>query len=228
MKILRVLFVAIFAVGGFMTPPATAKPGEEIDRILQEFSRRKSNLDDTVQALVKSMAESPEDPGVPKAFAFLIHRGGVSEGSDYDMGEAFLRRLEKHHRDNDQLAAALIAMIGFREDETIAFYERLGEESESALVSGTALLALASSFEYDPDNIPRYEAALKKMIEKHPGLKYGRRDLTGYATQKLYASENLRVGDVAPEVEGEDVDGKKFKLSDYRGKVVFFNFWGDW
>ena len=32
----------------------------------------------------------------------------------------------------------------------------------------------------------------------------------------------------APEIEGEDVDGKKFKLSDYRGKVVMIDFWGDW
>ena len=31
-----------------------------------------------------------------------------------------------------------------------------------------------------------------------------------------------------PEIKGEDVDGKSFKLSDYRGKVVVIDFWGDW
>jgi hypothetical protein len=36
------------------------------------------------------------------------------------------------------------------------------------------------------------------------------------------------VGRVAPEIEGEDIDGKKFKLSDYRGKVVVLDFWGHW
>ena len=25
-----------------------------------------------------------------------------------------------------------------------------------------------------------------------------------------------------------DLDGVEFKLSDYRGKVVFLDFWGDW
>jgi hypothetical protein len=38
----------------------------------------------------------------------------------------------------------------------------------------------------------------------------------------------LAVGTVAPEVEGEDTDGKAFKLSDYRGKVVLLDFWGHW
>lgn len=35
-------------------------------------------------------------------------------------------------------------------------------------------------------------------------------------------------GKAAPEIEGEDVEGKRFKLSDYRGKVVLLDFWGDW
>jgi hypothetical protein len=36
------------------------------------------------------------------------------------------------------------------------------------------------------------------------------------------------VGKPAPEIEGEDVDGARFKLSDYRGKVVMLDFWGHW
>jgi predicted Zn finger-like uncharacterized protein len=37
-----------------------------------------------------------------------------------------------------------------------------------------------------------------------------------------------QVGSAAPEIEAEDLDGKKFKLSDYRGKVVLLDFWGNW
>jgi cytochrome oxidase Cu insertion factor (SCO1/SenC/PrrC family) len=36
------------------------------------------------------------------------------------------------------------------------------------------------------------------------------------------------VDKAAPEITGEDVDGKKFKLSDYKGKVVLLDFWGNW
>ena len=38
----------------------------------------------------------------------------------------------------------------------------------------------------------------------------------------------IQVGAVAPEIEGEDLDGNRFKLSDYRGKVVILDFWGHW
>jgi len=37
-----------------------------------------------------------------------------------------------------------------------------------------------------------------------------------------------QVGMTAKEIEGEDIDGKQFKLSDYRGKVVLLDFWGHW
>src|SRR5262245_2897823 len=38
----------------------------------------------------------------------------------------------------------------------------------------------------------------------------------------------LEIGDTALEIEGEDIDGQTFKLSDYRGKVVVLDFWGHW
>ena len=41
-------------------------------------------------------------------------------------------------------------------------------------------------------------------------------------------SVGLNIGNEAPEIEAEDLDGETFKLSDYRGKVVMLDFWGDW
>jgi len=40
--------------------------------------------------------------------------------------------------------------------------------------------------------------------------------------------EGLKVGNLAPDIENEDLDGETFKLSDYRGKVVMLDFWGNW
>jgi thiol-disulfide isomerase/thioredoxin len=48
------------------------------------------------------------------------------------------------------------------------------------------------------------------------------------AAHDLYELQHLRTGQVAPEIEGDDLDGQKLKLSDYRGKVVFLSFWGSW
>ena len=38
----------------------------------------------------------------------------------------------------------------------------------------------------------------------------------------------LRVGAVAPDFDGETVDGEPFQLSDFRGKVTVVEFWGFW
>jgi hypothetical protein len=61
--------------------------------------------------------------------------------------------------------------------------------------------------------------------------KYGAEKLPGgdtvaeRAKGELFELRNLRVGKVAPDIEGEDQDGKRFKLSEYRGKVVLLDFW---
>ena len=44
----------------------------------------------------------------------------------------------------------------------------------------------------------------------------------------LFELQRLQPGMTVPEIEGNDLDGKAFKLSDYRSKVVLLDFWGDW
>jgi peroxiredoxin len=48
------------------------------------------------------------------------------------------------------------------------------------------------------------------------------------AQQALFQMRELIVGRPAPDIEGEDADGRRFKLSDYRGKVVVLTFSGNW
>jgi hypothetical protein len=48
------------------------------------------------------------------------------------------------------------------------------------------------------------------------------------ARGELFEVRRLQVGKVALDIIAEDLDGVKFKLSDYRGKVVVLDFWGNW
>jgi hypothetical protein len=52
--------------------------------------------------------------------------------------------------------------------------------------------------------------------------------LSGCNPPPLPPKAGLQIGDIAPDIEGEDIDGKEFKLSDYRGKVVVLSFWAMW
>ena len=75
------------------------------------------------------------------------------------------------------------------------------------------------------------EAAFEQAADKYADVKFreGSDDTIGEeAKAALFEIRELAIGKVAPELEGEDLDGKPFKLSDYRGKVVVLDFWGNW
>ena len=48
------------------------------------------------------------------------------------------------------------------------------------------------------------------------------------AKSELFEIRFLAIGKTAPDIEGEDQDGKKFRLSDYKGKVVLLDFWSQY
>lgn len=52
--------------------------------------------------------------------------------------------------------------------------------------------------------------------------------LTSDVRNRIELRERFSIGMVAPDIEGVDLDGTPFKLSDYEGKVLFVDFWGDW
>ena len=62
----------------------------------------------------------------------------------------------------------------------------------------------------------------------HADLEINGRNITNSIKTKRDAAEKLAIGKVAPEIIGKDVNGKEMKLSDYRGKIVVIDFWGDW
>lgn len=65
------------------------------------------------------------------------------------------------------------------------------------------------------------------VLNANPRLHFGA-TMSEIAQHDIYELENLHVGAVAPEIEGRDMEGLPMRLSDYRGKVVFLKFWGDW
>ncbi|MGA1489023.1 MAG: hypothetical protein ACO4CW_03860 [Planctomycetota bacterium] len=74
------------------------------------------------------------------------------------------------------------------------------------------------------------ESLFAKIVESYgeiPSMR-GSDTLGDIAGRDLFELRNLSVGKQAPEIEGEDLFGSTFKLSDYRGKVIFLDFWGDW
>ena len=72
------------------------------------------------------------------------------------------------------------------------------------------------------------ENLLDRVTNDFGEIKQGEKTLAQLAEPLLFELRFLAVGKTAPDIDGEDIDGKTFKLSDYRGKVVMLDFWGHW
>jgi hypothetical protein len=96
--------------------------------------------------------------------------------------------------------------------------QRLGKEQVQALLATK------------PAQIEKEaEGLLEEVLARYKDVKGTFRGTLGKSAEgDLFELRNLTVGKAAPDIEGEDVDGKKFKLSEYRGKVVVLDFWGHW
>src|SRR5262245_8369723 len=69
------------------------------------------------------------------------------------------------------------------------------------------------------------ESILELAISKYGDVKMSFGVVGESAKTELFALRRLAVGKEAPDIEGVDQDGNRFKLSDYRGKVVLLYFW---
>jgi hypothetical protein len=74
--------------------------------------------------------------------------------------------------------------------------------------------------------IKEVETLFELAVDKYGDVKIDFGPTVGEkAKVELFEIRHLSVGKEAPDIKGEDQDGKPFKLSDYRGKVVLLDFW---
>ena len=91
-------------------------------------------------------------------------------------------------------------------------------------VQAIARFFKTKNYETDP---AIQEQALIALQESHARVAYRGNTLDDMINPLLSAMQ-FQVGKMAPEIVGPDIDEAEFKLSDYRGKVVVLDFWGDW
>ena len=69
---------------------------------------------------------------------------------------------------------------------------------------------------------------LEQIRSKYGDVEWQEGKLSESLEPLIFTLKYLQVGRTPPDIIGKDVDGAEFKLSDFRGKVVVLDFWGDW
>ena len=72
------------------------------------------------------------------------------------------------------------------------------------------------------------ERLYARVVKSFANVPLGESTMGKTAEKELFAIRHLSLGGKAPGIEGTDIDGKPFKLADYRGKVIVLDFWGNW
>jgi thiol-disulfide isomerase/thioredoxin/outer membrane murein-binding lipoprotein Lpp len=211
-----------------------AKTDEERAKVNKELSAKNipCSYAPKVMAL---MRDHPKDDFVLDAFRWLTRQycGGTEYEEAVDlvirdwiedkrMVDVFQTLGNYHRTEADRLLLAAIDKSPHRTVQGLARY------TLAASIIQAANWQVNASPEERQAREKKAENLLEQVVEKYGDLEYGTSTLGKSAEATLFEVRHLGVGKTAPEIEGEDVDGKTMKLSDTRGKVVLVVFWGTW
>lgn len=179
----------------------------------------------------KFAAAAAKHAGTEGAVPFLLTSVSMNYRSKAETAKAHLATLLASHADSPKLkdlTSTLIYGVHSMGEPTVR--EAMGTiiaKNPHADVKAAMHYARGAIVNRDRESTAadREKAVedMRQAVALAPESRYGSR-----AKSTIYELEHLQVGMVAPDITGNDLDGVAFKLSDYRGKVVFLDFWGDW
>ena len=179
-------------------------------------------------------AEAAERAGTEAAIPFLMwvtQNAMPMEGAGRKAAKDCLRELVTTHRSSDQLEE-LTWMLGrlvyfFGEEDGAAIGAALEAESPSQEVRTWAVFSRRSgALESAPVDSSAFAEAVAEL--RAALSKVDMEMLSDEVENRIAVRERFSIGMIAPDIEGIDLAGDPFSLSDYEGKVVLVDFWGDW
>jgi hypothetical protein len=183
--------------------PGTPEAGKAGDWIAKDFITNKK-----VEALLGRLSFSPSE------VADKLFPAAAEKIKDPESRYVVRYYLANYLKNKAESIGGLATM----DAETKAFAEiRIGKEY------------LARLLKLDPAKLNGEAEAILVDLSRSPmDVKVFGRSIKEQIENELFELKFLSIGKLAPDIEGEDLDGKKFNLREYRGKVVVIDFWGNW
>jgi hypothetical protein len=200
-----------------------------------------------IQARVALIKQCKDDPQAARSVEENYGKGYVEELQKADLAkseaeaEKFYTELtEKYLPDMKPSSVALLCQRLHYTSDSERLLRVLYTRGKRDEVRGVACLVLAQVLRGRADHLATSDAKaaakvhqesetlLEEAADKYADVKTAFDGTVGRkARSELFDLRHLSLGKAAPEVEGVDQDGKPFKLSDYKGKVVLLDFWSE-
>jgi cytochrome oxidase Cu insertion factor (SCO1/SenC/PrrC family) len=204
-----------------------SKDEAEKEKLLEEYYALGGEFGDR---FIKIAEAHPKDPAAAEALLFVTMNPGRGEKAEAVVAKALVM-LAKSDVEEGKLIKALPRLEQTKSPIIGASLRDVYTGAKSPELRAAAGLSLAFNLRGQaeaayPKNVDKLfkeaETILSEVADKAAPASAAR------AKDALFLLNNLSIGKTAPEIDGEDLDGKTFKLSDYRGKVVVLDFWGHW
>lgn len=209
-----------------------AKTDADREKVSKELGRQ-SMPESHAKEFLALMKAHPRDPVALDALRWLITRTAYSP----EAGQA----VEIALRDwiDDVRLKRVCELSPYHNPAIDRLLRGAIEKSPHREVQGAAHFSLAQSLRASMERLADHPAAereplereadrlLQKVIDRYADLKHF--TTLGEEAERLrFELRHLGIGKTPPDIEGEDLDGRKLKLSDYRGKVTLVVFWAGW
>lgn len=252
MKPVAMLVLLVIAL-----PTLALGQADSLRKVNDDFQKAKNDLDDETTAAfckrVLALAEKSSARAKFNSYAWVFYicsHPGADQKTCQPLRAKAMDGLLANFAKSSLMTQVLTPYMEAanrqgEEKEFTGYIERISAKTKDkgVLALGLAIRAdmiIARDQAYGIDDADRQKAIgyLEKLLEEYGDVKDpGGRPFKASCAAKLKALKNpvkrhsadsLEIGATAPDIAGADMDGVKFKLSDYRGKVVMLDFWGHW
>jgi len=200
---------------------------DERDKVRERAFKLPVDFSKKFMAIVDA---NPKDPVAVKALIWVATVPSSRGLPPAPQAKEAIERLVKDYADNP-IMADLCPMLESAPDGEKTL-RQIREKNPSKLVKALAALILANVLGENqkptPSQTAEIESLYAKAIEEAKDVKGFPEDRLREAEGSLFEIRNLSVGKVAPDFESSDLEGKKVKLSDLKGKVVVLDIWTTW
>jgi hypothetical protein len=206
-----------------------AKTDAERTTLLQT---KRPDVDSYAVKMLKLAEDAPHDPVAVEALLW------VAQSSQGPHADKALKGLIANYVRDPKIGSLCARLVYDNSPQSETLLREVVAQNPSREAKGTACLALgqrlrmqaerAGSDQQREHQMKEAEGFLERASKEFADVKYSRSTIGEFARTTLNALRNLGIGKTAPEIAGEDINGHPLKLSDFRGKVVVLDFWGDW
>ena len=215
-----------------------AKTREERVKVQKE---KRSQPDKFAPKFIELAEKNAKDPVALDALVWVLTNTSASAPAKKDSPRAKAIALVSRNHVKSAGLGPVCQALGSRGDEKEAetLLRTILQKNPHREVQGMAWLGLAQVQKRQAERMPDSKArekvhreigqCLDRIVKQYADVKSSSGGTIGeQAMKELFEFEFPSIGMTAPDIKGEDLDSKRFKLSDYKGKVVLLDFWGNW